>query len=106
MVEHVLHVHSRTDSEGTMNSFREELAEQRWDDHRYYHHNRVNQTLHLVSATCFLASYVLIFVNPIWAVRAAWPLAMIVRQVGHFWFEPKTYDEVNQATHEYKESVK
>jgi len=87
-------------------TFFEELHQQRWDDHRYYHHNRVNQTLHLVSATCFLASYVLLFVNPVWAVMAAWPLAMIVRQIGHFWFEPKSYDEVNHATHEYKERVK
>jgi len=87
-------------------TFLEELHQQRWDDHRYYHHNRINQALHLVSACCFLASYLLIWVNPVAAVMAAWPLAMIVRQVGHFWFEPKTYDEVNQATHEYKESVK
>ena len=87
-------------------TFLEELHQQRWDDHRYYHHNRINQLLHLVSATCFLASYVLIFVNPVAAVMAAWPLAMIVRQIGHFFFEPKTYDEVNQATHEYKESAK
>ena len=87
-------------------TFFEELHQQRWDDHRYYHHNRINQCLHLVSATCFLASYVLIFFNPVAAVMAAWPLAMIVRQIGHFFFEPKTYDEVNAATHEYKESVK
>jgi hypothetical protein len=87
-------------------TFSEELHQQRWDDHRYYHHNRINQLLHLVSATCFLASYALIFVNPVAAVMAAWPLAMIVRQIGHFFFEPKTYDEVNQATHEFKESVK
>jgi hypothetical protein len=86
--------------------FFEELHQQRWDDHRYYHHNRINQLLHLVSATCFLASYVLIFVNPVAAVMAAWPLAMMLRQVGHFVFEPRTYDDVNQATHEYKESVK
>jgi len=87
-------------------TFSEELHQQRWDDHRYYHHNRINQSLHLVSATCFLASYILIFFNPVAAVMAAWPLAMIVRQIGHFFFEPKTYDEVNQATHAYKESVK
>ncbi len=87
-------------------TFFEELHQQRWDDHRYYHHNRVNQALHLLSACCFLTSYALIFVNPVAAVMAAWPLAMIVRQIGHFYFEPKTYDEVNQATHEYKESVK
>jgi hypothetical protein len=86
--------------------FFDELHQQRWDDHRYYHHNRINQTLHLVSACCFLASYVLIWTNPVAAVMAAWPLAMIVRQIGHFFFEPKTYDEVNGASHEYKEKVK
>jgi len=87
-------------------NFIEELKQQRWDDHRYYHHNRVNQTLHLLSACCFLASYVLIFINPVAAVLVGWLLAMILRQVGHFVFEPKTYDAVNEATHEYKESVK
>ena len=86
--------------------FYEELQQQRWDDHRYYHHNRVNQMLHLLSASCFLASYILLFINPVLAVMVGWLLAMILRQVGHFYFEPKTYDDVNAATHEYKESVK
>ena len=86
--------------------FAEELHQQRWDDHRYYHHSRINQALHLVSACCFLSSYVLLFVNPVLAVMVAWVLAMLVRQAGHFFFEPKTYDTVNNATHEYKESVK
>jgi hypothetical protein len=35
-----------------------------------------------------------------------WLLAMVLRQTGHFFFEPKTYDEVNKTTHNYKESVK
>jgi hypothetical protein len=35
-----------------------------------------------------------------------WVVAMWSRQVGHFFFEPKGYDEVNQATHAYKEQVK
>lgn len=87
-------------------NFFEELHQQRWDDHRFYHHNRVNQLLHLMSACCFLASYVLIFINPVAAVLIGWLLAMVLRQIGHFVFEPKSYDEVNQATHEYKESVK
>jgi len=87
-------------------TFIEELRHQRWDDHRFYHHNRVNQALHLVSALCFLTSYVSIFFDPIIAVMVGWLLAMILRQIGHFYFEPKTYDEVNQATHEHKESVK
>lgn len=86
--------------------FLEELNQQRWDDHRYYHHNRVNQFLHLISACCFLASYVLIFIDPVAAVLIGWLLAMVTRQTGHFFFEPKTYDEVNRASHEYKESIK
>jgi len=87
-------------------TFMQELRQQRWDDHRFYHHNRINQSLHLVSATCFLCSYALIFVHPAAAVFVGWVLAMITRQAGHFFFEPQTYDEVNRVTHEYKERVK
>jgi hypothetical protein len=87
-------------------TFLEELHQQRWDDHRYYHHNRVNQFLHLLSASCFLGSYVLLFIDPVMAVMVGWLLAMMLRQTGHFFFEPKTYDEVNDASHDYKESVK
>lgn len=35
-----------------------------------------------------------------------WLLAMLLRQIGHFVFEPRNYDQVNQASHEYKESIK
>jgi len=86
--------------------FLEELHQQRWDDHRYYHHNRINQTLHLLSACCFVSAYVLLFFNPAAAVMVGWLLAMVLRQTGHFFFEPTTYDAVNMASHEYKESVK
>jgi len=89
-----------------MESFWQALKTQRWDDHRYYHHSRINQSLHLVSALCFLTSYVLIFTNPVAAALIGWLLAMVSRQVGHFFFEPKGYDEVNQATHEHKEDIK
>ncbi|MEP1554016.1 MAG: hypothetical protein ABJJ44_01070 [Paraglaciecola sp.] len=87
-------------------TFLQELQQQRWDDHRYYHHNRINQFLHLLSAMCFLASYVLVFFYPAIAALVGWLLAMTLRQTGHFFFEPLDYDKVNQATHEYKESVK
>lgn len=87
-------------------TFLEELKQQRWDDHRFYHHNRVNQFLHLLSATCFVISYALVFIDPVKAVMIGWMLAMVLRQTGHFYFEPKTYDVVNNASHEYKESVK
>jgi hypothetical protein len=87
-------------------TFRQALAEQRWDDHRFYHHNRINQSLHLVSALAFLCAYALIFVEPMLAVMIAWLLAMPSRQLGHFFFEPQTYDQANHVTHEYKESIK
>ena len=89
-----------------MTSFRQALAIQRWDDHRYYHHSLVNQSLHLVSATSFLCSYVLMFVNPAVAALVAWLVSMTTRQAGHFFFEPRGYDTVNQATHEHKEAIK
>jgi hypothetical protein len=89
-----------------MQRFWSALAEQRWDDHRYYHHSRINQSLHLVSALSFLCSYVLLFVEPVAAALVGWLVAMITRQAGHFFFEPKGYDEVNQVTHAYKEAVK
>jgi hypothetical protein len=84
----------------------ETLKTQRWDDHRYYHHSLVNQSLHLFSATSFVFAYVLMFWDPAMAALIAWLLSMTSRQIGHFFFEPKGYDEVNQATHEYKEAIK
>jgi hypothetical protein len=89
-----------------MSGFVKMLREQRWDDHRYYHHSLANQSLHLLSASSFLCSYALCYWHPAMAALIGWTLAMTSRQVGHFFFEPKGYDEVNQATHEYKEEIK
>jgi hypothetical protein len=89
-----------------MHNFLDALRTQRWDDHRYYHHSRINQTLHLLSAFAFLTAYVLLFINPAAAALVAWLVAMVSRQSGHFFFEPKGYDKVNQATHEHKEEIK
>jgi len=89
-----------------MQGFLSELRKQRWDDHRYYHHSRINQTLHLVSALSFLAAYVTVFTSPAAAALIGWLIAMVTRQAGHFIFEPKEYDAVNQATHEHKENIK
>jgi len=86
--------------------FLKALKSQRWDDHRYYHHSRINQALHLVSACSFLIAYVALFSNPAAAALIAWLVAMTSRQAGHFFFEPKGYDVVNQATHEHKEDIK
>lgn len=89
-----------------MTSFRSQLAEQRWDDHRFYHHSLVNQSLHFVSACTFLVAYAILFVDPAVASLLAWGVAMTSRQAGHFFFEPKGYDHKNHATHDHKEEIK
>ena len=89
-----------------MQKFLEELRTQRWDDHRYYHHSRINQSLHFLSACSFLVAYVMMFTDPVKAALIGWLVAMVSRQSGHFFFEPKGYDEVNRATHEHKEEIK
>ncbi|HMK89739.1 MAG TPA: hypothetical protein VK446_08925 [Methylocystis sp.] len=89
-----------------MQNFLNSLKIQRWDDHRYYHHSLVNQSLHFVSAISFLCSYALLLKDPALAALVAWLVSMTTRQSGHFFFEPRGYDEVNHATHEYKESIK
>ncbi len=40
-----------------MRDFMAMLRTQRFDDYRYYHQSRVNQTLHLISAIIFLGCY-------------------------------------------------
>src|SRR5208283_4934853 len=92
--------------EPCMQHFWEELRTQRWDDHRYYHQSRINQSLHLLSAVSFLIAYVMMFTDPVKAALIGWLVAMVSRQSGHFFFEPKGYDEVNHATQEHKEAIK
>jgi hypothetical protein len=86
--------------------FLQALATQRWDDHRYYHHSRINQSLHLLSAVSFLVAYGLLFVDPAMAALLAWGVSMTSRQAGHFFFEPRGFDHVNQVSDEYKEEIK
>jgi hypothetical protein len=87
-------------------SFLEQLRIQRWDDHRYYHHSRINQSLHLVSAISFVIAYIMMFKDPAIAALLGWVVSMTTRQAGHFFFEPKDYDAINKATHEHKEEIK
>src|ERR1700746_3258146 len=86
--------------------FLEQLRIQRWDDHRYYHHSRINLVLHFVSGASFLVGYVMIFFDPVVAALIGWLVSMTSRQAGHFFFEPKGYDQINRATHEHKEEIK
>jgi len=89
-----------------MKQFLQMLHTQRMDDHRYYHHSRVNQSLHFISAISFLVAYGFFFYEPAYAALIGWLISMPSRQLGHFFFEPRSYDEVNEATHEYKEEIK
>lgn len=89
-----------------MASFLEALREQRWDDHRFYHHSRINQALHLVSAVSFIVAYVVAFRDLAVASLIGWTISMTTRQAGHFFFEPHDYDHVNDATHDHKEEIK
>ena len=89
-----------------MTKFLQNLHTQRMDDHRYYHHSRINQALHFISAISFVVAYVFLFIEPAWSALIAWFISMPSRQAGHFFFEPLGYDEVNQATQEHKEDIK
>ena len=89
-----------------MNDFLQALKTQRWDDHRYYHQSRINQTLHFISALSFLCAYVLLFTDPALAAIIGWVVSMGTRQSGHFFFEPQGFDHVNNATNEHKEAIK
>ncbi|MGC3991025.1 MAG: hypothetical protein QM796_15365 [Chthoniobacteraceae bacterium] len=90
----------------TISSFLETLKTQRWDDHRFYHHSRINQALHFLSALSFLTAYATVFKYPAFAVLLGWLFGMTSRQAGHFFFEPHEYDDVNHATHDHKEEIK
>ena len=89
-----------------MLKFSDMVRQLQWDDHRYYHQCRINQTLHLISALSFLVAYVLLWVDPAAAGVVGWLVGMVTRQSGHIFFEPRGYDHINRATYAEKESIK
>ena len=89
-----------------MNQFMQKVERLRWDDHRYYHQCRINQTLHLISAITFLFAYAALFFDPAVAGLTGWLLGMVTRQSGHIFFEPRGEDRVHHVSYDYKESIK
>src|SRR5260370_8654272 len=89
-----------------MQSFLAELKTQRWDDHRYFPHSRINQSLHLLSAISFIIAYITMFFDPVKSALIGWLVSMVSRQSGHFFFEPKGYDQSNRAPHKHKKDIK
>lgn len=71
-----------------MTEFFKQLAIQRWDDHRYYHHSRINQSLHFVSAVSFLVAYAFLLIDPAISALIGWLISMTTRQSGHFFLSP------------------
>ena len=89
-----------------MQTLLQQIRQLQWDDHRYYHQCRINQTLHLISAISFLLAYALLFVDPASAGIVGWLVGMVTRQSGHIFFEPRGYDAINDSSYDYKESIK
>ena len=89
-----------------MRDFWKKIQQLQWDDHRYYHQCRINQTLHLISAFSFLAAYALLFVNPAAAGLVGWAVGMVTRQSGHIFFEPRGFDAINNTSYAHKEDIK
>jgi hypothetical protein len=84
----------------------QDLQTQRWDDHRYYHQSRINQTLHFVSALSFLAP-----TRCCSSTRHCAALHRLGRVDDDAPGRPLLlrapgYDHVNQATNEHKEAIK
>jgi len=89
-----------------MNEFMKKVETLRWDDHRYYHQCRINQTLHFISAISFLVAYALLFIDPASAGLVGWLVGMVSRQSGHIFFEPRGQDRIHNVSYDYKESIK
>ena len=89
-----------------MGEFWKKVEILRWDDSRYYHQCRINQTLHLASAISFVAAYALMFVDPASAALVGWLVGMVTRQSGHIFFEPRGFDSIHGVSYEQKESIK
>lgn len=84
----------------------EKVRTLRWDDHRYYHRCRINQSLHLVSALSFVVAYGLLLVEPAYAALVGWLVGMVTRQSGHIFFEPRGHDAIHNVSYEHKEQIK
>lgn len=89
-----------------MNAFIKEIQFQLQQDHDYYHNSLMNQSLHLFSGCLNITSMIIL-------VSASFDQAMLlflfswtVRQSGHFFFEPKDFDEKANKTFEQKEEEK
>lgn len=67
-----------------------ELEKVRYDDHVNYHNSIVNRKLHFVSGFTFIICYMLIYNHFTLSVYLAWLIAMPLRQIGHFIYEPSS----------------
>lgn len=83
-----------------------EIQLQLQQDHDLYHHSLVNQSLHFFSGCQNIVAYILFFSGHFVSAVSLGLVSWFIRQSGHFFFESKEYDEINQMTFEEKEAEK
>ena len=83
-----------------------EIKRQLAQDHDFYHSSTMNQTLHFISGLQLIPAVILglVFKNPISILLLI--TGWFTRQLGHFFFEPKSFDDQNKKSFEAKEKEK
>jgi glutamate-1-semialdehyde 2,1-aminomutase len=73
-------------------AFYAEVMRRKKDDHHASHSNGVNQVLHIVSSSAFIACYALVWSH---LTVAMWTglVALFLRQIGHAVLEPPCHDK-------------
>ena len=74
-----------------VSTFYRSVMRRKEDDHHASHNDAANQSLHLVSSSVFVISYLLAFSNLTLAMWLGVP-ALLVRQFGHAVLEPACHD--------------
>ena len=72
--------------------FYEKVMKAKDDDHKTSHTNIINQRLHLISSSIYVLCYFYVWINFNASVYIA-ILALVVRQSGHYCFEPPCHTE-------------
>jgi uncharacterized membrane protein YGL010W len=89
-----------------MNAVIEEIKFQLKQDHDYYHHSLLNQSLHFLSGVLNLIAIFLIASGSLAQGVALFMISWFTRQVGHFFLESKDFDFKLNKTFQQKEEEK
>ncbi|MFZ4715616.1 MAG: hypothetical protein ACOYL6_17975 [Bacteriovoracaceae bacterium] len=84
----------------------EEIKFQLKQDHDYYHHSLLNQSLHFLSGILNLVAICLIVMGSLDKGVALFMFSWLMRQLGHFFLESKDFDYKLNKTFQQKEDEK